>query len=360
MRRTTAVVAFLCALGACTSTDPTSTSESTTTSTMAAAPTTSLAEACRVTDQPDPDQIVVAYNRKDAEAMIRLVGQGPVEDPGLGLDETHFESVEGWLATADRQGDTITWVGYSPLPLQLYVERKNSFLADMGIEVLSTTLRFDASGACSVFIEATDFISQPDPCAFSDRMPVAVPEGCTGPFEPRHSHSAVWAGSEVLIFGGESGTSEAGPLRTGLALDPVDGSIRDLPDAPLKLEWWPRSQAFWTGSEMGVVGRIAESDPIQVVVMLLDPTSGVWRVSEPRPTDQWAVGAAVWTGDELLLVGGDTSDARNSAWSYDPAADTWVDLGEAPFHAVEGNRRGLDRRGSLLHRWLPRRCRRRV
>ena len=80
--------------------------------------------ACRVTDQPDPDQVVVAYNRKAPKAMIRLVGQGPVEDPGLGLDQTHFESVESWLEAADRQGDTITWVGYSPLPLQLYVERE--------------------------------------------------------------------------------------------------------------------------------------------------------------------------------------------------------------------------------------------
>ena len=279
---------------------------------------------------------MVAYNRKDSEAMIRLVGQGPVEDPGLGLDETHFESVEGWLAAADRQGDTIRWVGYSPLPLQLYVERESSFLADLGIDVLSTTLRFEASGACSVSIEATDFISQPDPCAFSTAMGTDVPEGCTGPFDPRHSHVAVWTGSEVLVFGGDPATSEAGPSRTGLALDPATGEHRELPASPLALEWWPRSQAFWTGTEMGVVGRVAESDPIRIVVLLLDPATGDWRISEPRPGNQWALGAAVWTGEELLLVGGDTNDPRNSSSSYDPDTDTWRELEVPPFHEVEG------------------------
>ncbi len=291
---------------------------------------------CRLPAQPNPERLTTAYNRRNVEELERLVGQGPVTDPALDTGTKTYASIEDWLLAAETVGDTIIAVGYSPLPLRLYVERRNSLLSDLDIDLLSATLSFESRGACQVKIEVSDLISEPDPCAFPTQLAVAIPKGCEGPFQPRHSHVAVWTGTELLVFGGASSTSEAAPLRSGTAIDPVSGVHRELPDSPVTLEWWPRSQAIWTGEELAVIGRLAGSNPVEVVVALFDPEADGWRVSAPRPTNQWAIGAAVWTGSHLLLVGGDTNDPRNSAWAYDPDADDWGELSVPPFHPVEG------------------------
>jgi hypothetical protein len=69
------------------------------------------------------------------------------------------------------------------------------------------------------------------------------------PLSPRGFHTAVWTGTEMLVWGG----STAGRLfADGAVYDPAAGSWRSMPRAPLA----PRTGhvAVWTGRELLVWG----------------------------------------------------------------------------------------------------------
>jgi hypothetical protein len=89
------------------------------------------------------------------------------------------------------------------------------------------------------------------------------------PLSPRVGHSAVWTGSELLIWGG--GPPGSRPEADGAAYDPAADRWRRLPPAPLAGRL--RHAAVWTGSEMLLWGgvRPARAGPLPSV--LREPTS---------------------------------------------------------------------------------------
>jgi hypothetical protein len=50
----------------------------------------------------------------------------------------------------------------------------------------------------------------------------------------------------------------------------------------------------------------------------------------PAAPEAWALATAVWTGDELVIVGGCCATSTN-ATGYDPLADEWTPLPDLPF-----------------------------
>ena len=135
---------------------------------------------------------------------------------------------------------------------------------------------------------------------------------------PRQLHSAVWTGTEMIIWGGWWGSTwdEYGiPLNTGGRYNPATDTWAptstgaNVPDARRE------PVAVWTGTEMIVWGGGSQSGG------RYHPSTDTWT---PMSTDAYlpaAAGAtAVWTGTEMIVWGGGSSAGAR----YRPAADRWM------------------------------------
>ncbi|HYS05151.1 MAG TPA: MopE-related protein [Candidatus Dormibacteraeota bacterium] len=136
-------------------------------------------------------------------------------------------------------------------------------------------------------------------------------------------HSAVWTGTEMIVYGGRNGTVD---LSDGGRYDPKSDSWR------LIAGFFGRSYhtAVWTGSRMIVWGGIYYNNYLNNGA-LYDPVHDAWTqttttVGAPDPRIQHS---AVWAGDRMIIWGGlaQTSPTSfqyvNTGGAYDPSTDRW-------------------------------------
>ncbi|MGI8916714.1 MAG: Kelch repeat-containing protein [Chloroflexota bacterium] len=148
----------------------------------------------------------------------------------------------------------------------------------------------------------------------------------TGAPSPRSGQSAVWTGKEMLIWGGEG---NSGMPSDGAAYNPVIGRWR-----PLSSVGAPSPRAgqstVWTGSAMLVWGGLTRIGPGKFGDVsdgaAYDPATDTWStlptIGTPGPRD---AASAVWTGDALLIWGGSNAGGpvRDGA-AYHPESQTWT------------------------------------
>ena len=155
----------------------------------------------------------------------------------------------------------------------------------------------------------------------------------------RHRHTAVWTGSTMIVWGGFVSNNVAGWANTGGIYNPAANSwsATSTTDAPS-----PRinHSAVWTGTEMIIWGGSDyERFPLDPSAFPLgsggrfNPSLDIWQ---PIPqvlnstTTARESHCAFWTGTEMLVWGGyyqrffDTYYLNNGA-KYDPETDSWVD-----------------------------------
>lgn len=162
----------------------------------------------------------------------------------------------------------------------------------------------------------------------SDAVPVDI-----GPLEPRGGHSVIWTGEEVIVWGGEGNESGSVLYSDGAAYDPITDTWRLIAPSPLS----PRRYhvAVWTGEEMLVVGGVHETD-----AAAYEPTTDTWRSVAGSPIRLGpgvggpieGVTGAVWTGSELVIWQVSTDEVA----AYDPAADEWTLLPPTGLEAGNG------------------------
>jgi hypothetical protein len=155
---------------------------------------------------------------------------------------------------------------------------------------------------------------------------IGYPEGWTSlpePPEARLGSSVAWTDRELIVWSGAPYGSEELAL-DGFAFDPVAGTWRELPAAPIgaqALGVTPRP--VWTGTEL-ILYRSG---------LAFDPSSNTWRELPPAPHDPgYRQTAVAWTGSEMIVFGGgdvDSPTTRQGA-AYDPAADRWRPIADAP------------------------------
>jgi N-acetylneuraminic acid mutarotase len=151
------------------------------------------------------------------------------------------------------------------------------------------------------------------------------------PISPRFQHAAVWAGDEMIVFGGYDGGGEDG-AGGAAAYSPTTGAWRRLADPPDAARGAP--VAVWTGTELIAFG----GDPDYTTHgAIYDPQEDQWRaVSEAGfGTANSSASHVVWTGDRVLLVGSfregeDEAGGAQGAALYDPVTDDWTQLPDAP------------------------------
>jgi N-acetylneuraminic acid mutarotase len=149
-----------------------------------------------------------------------------------------------------------------------------------------------------------------------------TPMSTSGAPSARTGHRAFWTGSEMLIWGGMN-TSEAGPdqlLSDGARYDPDSDTWSPITanGAPVGELLW---QSVWTGAELIVWGReVVDGMDLRSIGGRYDPTTDAWTPMAEEGSLLVPFGAA-WSGEEMLVWGADPFDLRVIA--YDPAADTW-------------------------------------
>ena len=117
------------------------------------------------------------------------------------------------------------------------------------------------------------------------------------PLSPRQDPAIVWTGEEVIIWGGVGGD---GWLADGAAYSPATRSWRTIAPSPLD----PRQAPLmvWTGGQVLVVGGTANVEQFAVGAAAYNPDNDSWsEISGPVDTS-WGVGA--WTSELLIDYGG--------------------------------------------------------
>jgi len=141
---------------------------------------------------------------------------------------------------------------------------------------------------------------------------------------PRGGHSVSWTGTEMLVWGGWSDETATESYADGAAYNPATRTWREIATSPLTGRGY--HTAAWTGDRLLIVG--GQSDPGTVVDdgASYDPTTDTWETITPsgvlhEPATPVAVETA-WTGQGLVLWYRDQGAVR----SYDPTIDLWTDL----------------------------------
>jgi N-acetylneuraminic acid mutarotase len=137
----------------------------------------------------------------------------------------------------------------------------------------------------------------------------------------RYNHTAVWTGSEMIVWGGNDGSDHY--FNTGNRYNPVTDSwtTTSTTNAPTARQL---QTAVWTGSEMIIWGGTNGSGWFS--------TGGRYNPS----TDSWTATSitnapagrnahtAVWTGSEMIVWGGYNGSELNTGGRYNPGTDNWT------------------------------------
>jgi len=154
--------------------------------------------------------------------------------------------------------------------------------------------------------------------------------------DPRYNHSAIWTGTEMIVWGGNPGYPG---LNTGGRYNPATDTWTMTSigaNVPVGRGY---HTAVWTGTEMIIWGGYDEDGAIQIYMNSggrYNPVTDTWM---PTSAGVNVPGAryrhtAIWTGTEMIVWGGTspTSPYLNSGGRYDPSTDTWstTSMGAAP------------------------------
>jgi N-acetylneuraminic acid mutarotase len=136
----------------------------------------------------------------------------------------------------------------------------------------------------------------------------------------RSGHTAVWTGSEMLVWGG-------GGNNTGGRYNPSTDSwtATSTTNAPTDRDG---HRAVWTGSEMIVWGGVDQNDNLLDSGGRYNPSTDSWRSTSTTNAPAARTGyIAVWTGSEMIVWGGCDTNCDNSLSTggrYNPGTNTWT------------------------------------
>jgi hypothetical protein len=140
----------------------------------------------------------------------------------------------------------------------------------------------------------------------------------------RQGHTAVWTGSEMIVWGGTAGSGNY--FSDGSRYNPALNTWTPLPASGLAGRFW--HTAIWTGTEMIVWGGTAASGTFFNDGARYNPVSNSWTAlataTGTAPTARRRH-TAVWTGSEMIVWGGFGGTYLNTGARYNPAANSWTD-----------------------------------
>ena len=142
----------------------------------------------------------------------------------------------------------------------------------------------------------------------------------------RTNHTAVWTGSEMIVWGGDNGTGY--PLmyfNTGGRYNPSTDTWTATSTINVPSERSAHT-AVWTGSEMIVWGGTANFNYFDTGGRY-NPTTDTWTATSTTDAPSARSShTAVWTGSEMIVWGGYVGYPNyfNTGGKYDPGTDSWT------------------------------------
>jgi hypothetical protein len=153
----------------------------------------------------------------------------------------------------------------------------------------------------------------------------------TGAPQGRNGHSAIWTGTKMIIWGGTLDNASPPTLaNTGGRYDPVSDSWQPTSTGANVPSVHSGHSAVWTGNIMIVFGGASRSPGN---IGAYSPTSDSWQPLSLPPNGYNPNGgqAAVWSGTEMIAWGGG-GNGSNLGARYNPSNGNWtiVSLTNAP------------------------------
>ncbi|HEX5043311.1 MAG TPA: MopE-related protein [Candidatus Polarisedimenticolaceae bacterium] len=137
----------------------------------------------------------------------------------------------------------------------------------------------------------------------------------------RYGHSAVWTGSEMIVWGGQTWSSVA----TGARYSPATDSWTATSTGAGVSEPRANHTAVWTGTEMIVWGGQGCCETTGGSGGRYNPSSDTWAAVATTSAPSARSGhTAVWTGTQMVIWGGSTGAATNTGGRYTPATNSWL------------------------------------
>ena len=142
----------------------------------------------------------------------------------------------------------------------------------------------------------------------------------------RDFHAIVWSGTEMIVWGGYNLTCD---LNTGGRYNPTSDAWTPTStvNAPLARE---SHAAVWTGSEMIVWGGVGCCSSCRLNTGgRYNPTTDSWTATSTinAPEARW-LHTVEWTGSEMIVWGGTNQTIYlNTGGRYNPSADSWTPTG---------------------------------
>jgi N-acetylneuraminic acid mutarotase len=138
---------------------------------------------------------------------------------------------------------------------------------------------------------------------------------------PRHSHSSVWTGSHMLVWGGFGASDYE---TTGARYDPDSDSWSAMTatNAP---SGRTLHRTVWTGSEMVIWGGLNGVTALASGARY-DPSANQWQpISSVGATSARLLHQMVWSDSQVIVWGGtNTFDWLSTGGYYDPSNDSWT------------------------------------
>ena len=151
---------------------------------------------------------------------------------------------------------------------------------------------------------------------------VTIPNSLPNNPTPRYAHSAVWTGTEMIVFGGRNNAPLT--LNDGARLNAAGTAWTTLPTsgAPGARA---NHMAVWTGTEMIIWGGYNYTASVSVGDGCRWSVGAGWTAlpATNAPTARSSA-TAVWTGSAMIVWGG--YPYANDGASYSPTGNAWTTL----------------------------------
>ncbi len=170
---------------------------------------------------------------------------------------------------------------------------------------------------------------QPSPQLWTTISTTGAPTGRSG-------HIAVWTGSYMFVWGGQNA---AGLLNDGALYDPVQDqwtsvSLANAPEARIN------ATAVWAGDRVIIWGGTGTNGTLNDGGELLftagSPSQWVATALTGAPSAR-ASHTAVWTGQQMIVWGGNSGGALGDGAAFNPVGNSWTMLSASNAPAARYN-----------------------
>lgn len=169
-----------------------------------------------------------------------------------------------------------------------------------------------------------------------------------GPLSARTQQAAIWTGSDLLIWGGQSVSfsttcpCSTNMLNNGALFDPRSEKWTVMANSPLSPRdgvasvWTGHVALLWGGQTEDTANTPADSNRGAA----FNPSSDRWSLLAASPLSPRDDAIALWTGEEAIFIGGNSPPGATSSSSldgadidgatYDPSTRRWTRLPTLP------------------------------